>query len=176
MRQLFMRRPELSSLPALWAAPEGYALRTAGPEDADGIAAVLASAFGPEWSAQRVRDALLDAPDVKATFVVVQAGRPVATASARLLPARFPGSGYLHWVGSHREHRGRRLGALVSLAALYYFREAGCRDAVLETDPPRLAAIRTYLQLGFLPEFVDPEHEALWREITAALAAGRRGA
>lgn len=173
MRQLFMRRPELTSLPPLWAAPDGYALRTAGPEDADGIAAVLASAFGPEWTARKVRDALLEAPDVKATYVVVHADGPVATASARLVPERYPGSGYLHWVGSHQQHRGHRLGALVSLAALHYFRDAGCRDAVLETDPPRLAAIRTYLKLGFLPEFVDPAHERVWREITAALAADR---
>jgi mycothiol synthase len=164
-----MRRLELTSLPPLWAPPDGYSLRTAGAGDADGIAAVMASAFGPEWTAERVRQALLDAPDVKETYIVLQADRPVATASARLVPERYPGSGYLHWVGSHQEHRGRRLGALVSLAALHYFREAGCRDAVLETDPPRLAAIRTYLRLGFVPEPVDPAHETLWREILAAI-------
>ena len=174
MRQLFMRRPELTSIPDLWRAPEGYVLRTAGPEDAEGIAAVMASAFGPEWTAQRVREALLDAPDVKETYIVVHADLPVATASARLVPDRYPGSGYLHWVGSHAAHRGRRLGALVSLAALHYFRDAGCRDAVLETDPPRIPVIRTYLGLGFVPEMVDPEHDAVWREILAGL--GRRWA
>jgi mycothiol synthase len=144
-------------------------MRAAVPEDADGIAAVMVSAFGPDWSPARVREALLDAPDVKATYVVVHGREPVATASARLVPQRYPGSGYLHWVGAHEAHRGRRLGALVSLAALHYFREAGCRDAVLETDPPRLAAIRTYLTLGFVPELVDPEHERIWREIKGVL-------
>jgi mycothiol synthase len=169
VRQLFMRRPELTSLPDLWPEPEGYDLRPAGPEDVEGIAAVLVSAFGPEWSAQRVRDALLDAPDVKETYVVACKGQPVATASARLVPDRYPDSGYLHWVATHQAHRGRRLGALVSLAALHYFRGAGCRDAVLETDPPRLPAIRTYLKLGFVPEIVVPEHQAIWHEILATL-------
>lgn len=171
MRQLFMRRSELTSLPPLWSPPEGYLLRDAVAADADGIAAVMVSAFGPDWTPDRVRAALLDAPDVKATYLVVKDGEPVATASARLVPERYPDSGYLHWVGAHEAHRGRRLGALVSLAALHYFRDAGCRDAVLETDPPRLAAIRTYLGLGFLPEMADPEHERVWREVRAQLEA-----
>jgi mycothiol synthase len=175
MRQLFMRRSELTSLPELPSPPEGYLLRAAGPEDAEGIAAVMASAFGPEWTAERVRQALLDAPDVKETYVVTQADAPVATASARLVPERYPVSGYLHWVGTHAEHRGKRLGALVSLAALHYFRAAGCHDAILETDPPRLPAIRTYLNLGFAPEIVDPAHEEVWREVTARLAEWRSG-
>lgn len=175
MRQLFMRRPELTSLPALWGAPAGYALRPAIPADAEGIAAVMVSAFGPDWTAERVRQSLLDAPDVKETYVVAHGGEPVATASARIVPDRHPESGYLHWVGTHADHRGKRLGALVSLAALHFFRDAGCRDAVLETDPPRLAAIRTYLNLGFLPEHTDPEHEAAWREITATLKGGGPG-
>lgn len=171
MRQLFMRRPELTSLPDLPPLPEGYLLRVAGPEDAGGIATVMASAFGPEWTAERVREALLDAPDVKETYLIVAAdGAPAATASARLVPERYPGSGYLHWVATHAAHRGKRLGATASLAALHYFRQVGCRDAVLETDPPRLPAIRTYLRLGFVPEYVDPAHEEAWREVMASLA------
>jgi mycothiol synthase len=169
-----MRRPELTSLPELWSPPDGYRLRLAAPEDAEGIAVVMVSAFGPEWTAAKVREALLDAPDVKETYVVEHGGQPVATASARLAPQRYPDSGYLHWVGSHQEHRGRRLGALVSLAALHYFRKAGCRDAVLETDPPRIPAIRTYLKLGFVPEAVEEGHEEVWREIMATLGRPQR--
>lgn len=168
-----MRRSVLDDLPPLPPLPPGYALRVAGPADAAGIADVLASAFGPEWTADRVREALLEAPDVERTFVVAVAGRPVATASARLLPALYPGSGYVHWVGAHAAHRGRRLGAAVTLAVLDRFRALGCRDAVLETDPPRLPAIRTYLGLGFRPEPRDARHERVWREILAGLASGR---
>ena len=165
-----MRRPDLDGLPTP-PLPSGHALRRAGAADADGIAVVMASAFGPEWTADRVRRSVLDAPDVETTFVIEMAAGPVATASARLDPVRFPGSGYVHWVGVHADHRGRRLGAAVVLSVLNRFRELGCRDAVLETDPPRLPAIRVYLDLGFRPEAVGPAHEAMWREIFANLGA-----
>ncbi len=171
--QVLMRRPGLDRLPPP-TLPAGYALRLAEAPDADGIAVVMASAFGPEWAADRVRRSLLDAPDVETTFVIETAGGPVATASARLDPVRFAGSGYVHWVGVHADHRGQRLGAAVVLAVLDRFRELGCRDAVLETDPPRLPAIRTYLNLGFRPESVGPEHEAMWRDSFASLEADGR--
>ena len=165
-----MRRSDLDGLPAS-SLPVGHALRRAGGADADGIAGVMASAFGPEWTPERVRRSLLDAPDVETTFVIETAAGPVATASARLDPVRFPDSGYVHWVGVHADHWGRRLGAAVVLAVLDRFRELGCRDAVLETDPPRLPAIHVYLGLGFRPEPAGPAHEAMWRDIFANLRA-----
>lgn len=170
IRQLFMRRPNLDDLPALPAPPPDHELRTAGPDDADGIAAVMASAFDPGWTADKVRRELLDAPDVRDTFVVTAHGAPVATASARLLPKLHPGSGYVHWVATHAAHRGAGFGRVVTLATLRRFRELGCRDAVLETDPFRLPAIRLYLGLGFRPEPVAPEHESAWRGILEQFA------
>ena len=164
-RQVFMRRPTLDGLPPLPPLPPRHELRRATAHDADGLAAVLASAFGPEWTADRVREALLDAPDVETTFLIEVDGTPIATAAARLLPERYPGSGYLHWVGVHAAHRGRGLGRAVVLAVLDRFRALGCRDAVLETDPPRLPAIRVYLDLGFHPEPRAPEDDARWRGI-----------
>ncbi len=166
-----MRRPDLEALPTMPSFPPGYELRTAGPEDAEAIAAVMVSAFGPEWSASMVREKLLDASDVPETFVVTAGGVPVATASARFLPNQYPGSGYVHWVGAHSAHRGKGLGFAVTLAVLHYFREEGCRDAVLETDPPRLPAIHVYLGLGFRPIPVTPDQERIWSSILAALGA-----
>jgi mycothiol synthase len=163
--QLFMRRPSLEDLAPLPVLAEHDALREARSDDAAALAGVLSSAFGQEWTVERVREALLDAPDVDTTFVVTSMARPVATASSRLDPERYPGSGYLHWVGVHASARGRQLGRAVSLAVLYRFRDLGCRDAVLETDPPRFPAIRIYLHLGFVPEPRVPAHETIWRDI-----------
>ncbi len=165
--QLFMRRPSLDHLPPLPALTGYDALREAGDEDAAALTEVLSSAFEQEWTVERVKAALLDAPDVAATFVVTSVGRPVATASARLAPELYPASGYLHWVGVHADARGRQLGRVVSLATLRRFRDLGCRDAVLETDSPRLPAIRVYLGLGFVPEPRVPAHETIWRDILA---------
>lgn len=171
--QIFMRRPNLDDLPPLPPLPAGHELRAARAADAAGLAAVLASAFGPEWTVDHVHRELLGAPDVRTTFVVTEHGIPVATASARLLPDRFPGSGYLHWVGVDAAHRGRRLGAVVTLAVLHEFRAIGCRDAVLETEPFRLPAVRIYLNLGFRPEPAASGHEAVWHEVLASLDPGR---
>ena len=163
--QLFMRRPSLDDLPTIPPLPLGYRLRIAGRDDAGALAAIMASAFGPEWTAGHVRERLLDPPDVIRTWMILARDGSAATASTRLLPDAYPGSGYLHWVGTHQDHRGKRLGAIVTLAVLHDFREMGCRDAVLETDPPRLPAIRTYLNLGFRPEYRAAGHDLVWTGI-----------
>ena len=172
--QLVMRAPAGLPLPEL-QAPAGYTLRRAGPEDAAALTACLEAAFGG-WDAERVHRALLDAPDVQATFVAESAGgRIVATASHREIPERFPGATYLHWVGADPAHAGLRLGALVSAAVLRYGRaERGLGEAVLETDDQRLAAVATYLALGFAPEYRDPGHPARWSAVFRALAEARR--
>ncbi len=166
---MFMRRPNLAELPDAPPLRDGYALRLAEASDADGIAATMVSAFGNDWSADRVRTELLDAPDVPETFVVTFGDAVAATASLRMMPDVYPASGNLHWVGVHAEHRGHRLGTVVSLVVLIRFRELGCRDAVLETQEHRLPAIRIYLQLGFVPEPVAPGDEELWSRVLTDL-------
>ena len=69
-----------------------------------------------EWSADRARKDLLDAPDVKATFVIEENGTLLATASARYFDERFPGVGYVHWVAVDPAARGRGLFDVVMAA------------------------------------------------------------
>ena len=170
-----MRVPASEPLAAV-ATASGYRVRLAGSDEGEAIARCLHLAFG-DWDAHRVRRALLDAPDVQATFVVVHEATGViaACASHRTVPDRFPGATYLHWVGADPAHAGRRLGALVSAAVLTYGRrEMGLGDAVLETDDHRLPAIATYLGLGFAPEYRDPSHPARWSAIFRRLGEARR--
>ncbi len=175
MTNLLMRRPNLFDLPPLPALPDGYALREMKPNDIAAVAAVLASAFADEaWDAARVAATLNEEQGVKQTLVVDIGGRPIATASARLQPDRFPGSGYLHWVAVDPDHRGQRLGFFLSLAVLHTFRTLGCADALLETQDHRLAAIQTYLKLGFLPQYPDASHHARWDSIRMALGSRAR--
>jgi mycothiol synthase len=142
------------------------------PEDVPDVAELLGAAF-PErtWTPYTTRRELVDDRTVKGTFLLEFAGRPVATASARLLPERFPGSGYLHWVAADPEHRGRGHGRYVTLAVLHVFVAMDCHDAVLETEDFRLPALRMYLSLGFVPEFRHPSHEERWSAVRAALDA-----
>jgi mycothiol synthase len=171
MRQLLMRRPDLRALPAL-ELPAEVSLRNADGEDVPQLASLLKAAFADDsWTLERVDRALLEAPDVVQTLLLIEDSEIVATASARLAPDRFPGSGYLHWVAADPHRSGRGLGRAISLAVLHVFADLGCKDAVLETDDHRLPAIRTYLNLGFAPEQADSSHQERWQAIREALAA-----
>ena len=118
---LFLRRSDLADLPPL-DLPDGYGLLTATDADADAMAEMLVGAFlEMVWTADKVRGSLLNDTSVKATFVIDREGIPVVTASARIVPDAYPGSGYVHWVGTAPGHRGKRLGLLASLATLHEF-------------------------------------------------------
>ncbi|HYF65934.1 MAG TPA: GNAT family N-acetyltransferase [Herpetosiphonaceae bacterium] len=165
---IIMRRPHLDGTAAPAELPDGYRLRTfAGPADLAPLAAALTSAFGFEWSEERVRIKLTEAADVKAVYVADWQGQPVATASSRSLPDLFPGSGYVHWVGTHRDHGRRGLSAALMQRLLVDFAARGYGDAVLETDDFRLPAIRLYLKLGFIPVYQahGEDHTARWSAI-----------
>jgi len=165
-----MRRARLDDLPPLSEPPPGYTLRLLRPGEEETLAQLLQKAF-PEmtWTVKKARAALVDAPDVKATYVIAHDNTLVATASARFVPEQMPDTGYVHWVGADPAHKGRGLGALVSLRVLHHFRAMGCRDVVLETDDFRLPAIKVYLALGFVPEHVDPTHPERWARVMEQL-------
>lgn len=163
-----MRRPHLRDVPQVPKLLSGYELREFGSgDDLRSLAATLSAAFEEEWTVQRVRDSLTDAADVEAVFAVFHGGKAVATASIRSLPERFPDSGYVHWVGTHPAHARRGLASVLLARLLGEFAERGCRDAVLETEDFRLAAIRTYLRFGFTPvyEVGDEDHRERWAAI-----------
>jgi mycothiol synthase len=160
-----MRRPQLDDLPALPALPEGLSLRTYVPDDKASLAALLTRAFNETWDLQRVGERLAEAPDVSAIYLIIAGTNElVATASARLMDL-YPGSGYLHWVGVDPTRQGNGLGAYVSGCVLRYFKDLGLRDAVVETHDYRLAAVRTYLRLGFVPEPRDREEQQRWARV-----------
>lgn len=164
-RQLLMRKPSLDGLPDMTPLPEPYGIRPYRPGDEGVLGAILQAEFEPDWSAAKVLEMLVNEPTVRTVYVATYADTPVGTTSARYLPQRFPGCGYVHYVAVASEHRGKRLGYLLCLRVLQEFRDAGCTAAVLETDDYRLPAIKTYLNLGFEPEPVDPSHPDRWRAV-----------
>jgi mycothiol synthase len=171
-----MRLPELIDLPPAPPHDPRYALRTAVPADHGELAEVLSEAFDDGWDEKRVRAEFSPGNGVEATYVVVSAAGVVATASARLLPDRYPGAGYVHYVGARVSERGRRLGEVVTRRVLVHFAAAGLDQAVLETDDFRLPAIRTYLRLGFVPEPRTPGDARRWSKVLRKLARAGEGA
>lgn len=174
MAQLVMKRPDIR---AITDAPKGSpAVRIAKDSDADGLARVFAVAFPEmEWDAARARRDLIDAEDVKRTFLVEENGQVLGTASARYFEKRFPGVGYVHWVAVDPVARGRGIFDAVMAAVHRQFVDDGRSIAFLETDDHRLPAISAYLRLGYVPQYTEPDHEARWSTIFTTLAEGRRG-
>ena len=178
--QLLMQRPHLNDLPEL-PVPAGYRLRTyrTGDERAWGEIMAATGGIGREWTVERVRERMIDQPQFEPEGMFfatcdAEGGRPVASATAWRHPAEQRVLGNVHMVCALEAHRGRGLGRLVTLAVLHYLRGRGFQMADLSTDDWRLAAIKSYLGLGFVPIYRTDsdrrdDHEARWSAIFTQL-------
>lgn len=159
---------------ALGVAQSGPWSRVATPADAPALAVLLGRAFADhEWTADRVHRDLLDDPSVVEVRVIDGDSGLSATASARYFD-RFPGQGYVHWVGIDPALQGKGLGQAIVTHVIDRFVRDGVPSVILETDDPRLPAITSYLGLGFVPQYPDPDHEGRWSRVFAALGDFRR--
>jgi mycothiol synthase len=152
-----MRRSNIDELPAL-EVPDGLALRTFQTGDESGWAVIMTGSIDPPgassvWDEESVRN-----------------HEYIGTATAKRARGEAA-AGYVHMVAVAQTHRGHRFGRLPSLAVLHRFREWGCQSAVLDTDDDRLAAIRTYLDLGFAPDFTKAGHRERWDRILEAMTS-----
>ena len=168
-------RPHLRNVPPVGALEPLYTLRSLQHADEPGLARLLSLVFEETWDEGRVQTELTRAADVRAVYGVFNDAALVATASSQARPDRDPAAGFVHWVATHPEHRGRGLAAALLGWVLEDFCERGDRRARLETQPERLPAIRTYLRFGFIPgyEADGTDQRAVWSEIFQKLAAGR---
>src|SRR5262249_43218884 len=62
-------------------------------------------------------------------------------------------------------HRGKGLGRAVTALAVAWLLRAGYRHIFLKVDGWRMAAIRCYLQLGFVPLLIEDDLLPRWRRI-----------
>ena len=105
-------------------------------------------------------------------FVAVHAssGEIVATALAAHRPTELhPSGGELGWVAASTQHAGHGLGMAVSLAALRRLLDAGYHTIYLLTDDHRLAAIKIYLKIGFLPFLCATDMKHRWETVAEKL-------
>lgn len=171
-----MEQPQLRMIHRLGQVPEtraladGYRLRKASLLDAEPLGGLLGAAFGDRWDVDRVNEVLLVNRDVATTWVVeTYEGEIVATASYQLMPERFPFSGWVHYVAADANHGGKGLGRVVTVQVVVEAAAAGKRDIRLTTDDFRLAAIQTYLNLGFEPDMWHESHPGRWAAILQEL-------
>lgn len=147
--------------------PEGYTLSTCQTdEDALGWIAACAEGLSTDaWTLAQFRQNMLEpqglAPE-QIFLVKDPQGRVAATATGWI---KGEDCGYLHMVAALPEYRGLGLGAVVCQAVLDFFAGRGIARILLNSDDWRLAALKTYLNLGFLPVLNDFDMADRWQAI-----------
>ena len=166
-RQLRMVRPNLENLPEL-ELPAGYGMRTYCKGDEVHWARIISDSFGGrERTAQDTENEITgrDVFIADGLYFATHLGVPVGTACAWRQSVDEKDVGYVHMVGVVAEHTGHKLGKWVSLAVLSYFRDNGFKCSMLDTDDFRMPAIKTYLNLGFIPVYVEEGQPKRWSDI-----------
>ncbi|MBI3831710.1 MAG: GNAT family N-acetyltransferase [Planctomycetes bacterium] len=168
--QLLMLKESLAALAPV-ELPEGYVLRAFREGDQAAWNAMMDAAFDRKPGTTNFDKDMQADPEFRAerVLIVERNGAAAATASAWFRAAYGPRCGYVHWVGTHPAHRGKKLGFLVSLAALHRMKAEGRAAAVLHTDDFRLPALRIYLEMGFRPALDHESQRERWRAVLGKL-------
>ena len=158
------------------ALPEGFAFQNYDGSEEQITEWVRLCNFGLVDGATRETffETVVNFPNVVAErdcfFVVDEAGRYIASSTAVRTPE---GIGLVHMVASDPNVRGKGIGHAMLAHTLSMIEERGVTVTELRTDDWRLAAVKTYLDAGFLPVLLnDPEsdHAARWDKVREALS------
>jgi mycothiol synthase len=160
-----LARPPVVHLPA------GYTLRTYRPGDEPRFYQVMALAGWPGWDDEKLQSWIARIPPESWFMALHQAsGQIVATAMGlHDHSAMHPFGGELGWVAGDPAHAGRGLGMAVCAAVTARLIGAGYRNIHLYTEDWRLAALKIYLKLGYVPFLYTPAMAGRWRAICAQL-------
>jgi len=169
--QLAMVRRGLANLPPV-RTPRPYVLRTFREGDEAAWEKIVAEAFGKTVGHYHFDPLVRNFGGFRPEhvfFIVCPDNEAVATATA--LPQTRDGGTppRLHMVGVLPRYRGKKLGYWASLAAMNQLAREGAKEVSLLTDDFRLAAVKTYLGLGFEPYLVHENQRERWAKIFAAL-------
>ena len=173
MKQLKMRRNgapvEARELPSGYV----YESYNGSAEQVRDWLQICHGALIPDQNENWFTSTILEYPDLcpeRDLFFVVEqsSGKRVATTAA----VCHGDEGYIHMVAALPEIRGKGIGHAMLRYALGALEARGCTYTILTTDDFRLAAIKTYLDAGFVPVIEqDPEsdHAARWESVIAEL-------
>jgi len=95
---------------------------------------------------------------------------PVATAMClHNYSGDAPFTGDVGWLACDPDHRGKGLGLQITAFATNKFLAAGYSKIQLHTEYYRLAAIKTYLKVGYMPVVNGDSMRAMWRDTCHSL-------
>lgn len=172
VKQLRMVWPEsrLHALPERSLAT-GYAIRTYRPGDESRFYQLMELVGWKGWNDERLSYSLNQIlPD--GWFMVLHEASGVIVASAMALhnyKGTYPFWGELGWLVADPDHSGRELGMAVAAQVVRRFVDAGYRLIHLHTEDFRLAALKSYLKLGFVPWIDGQDIKERWQRILEQL-------
>ena len=150
------------------AFPASYALRTYVEGDDEVWLRLLSSGNFGKWDRGRLdrMKAGERAPlPLDGVFFVTANSNPVGTACVFLYESKRGTYSEFGWLAVDPEWRGRGLGEILTRKALFFAGEQLHHHVFLKTEEFRLAAIKTYLKVGFQPEMVDSTHCGRWTKL-----------
>jgi mycothiol synthase len=148
------------------SVPLGYRIRTYRKGDEESWIRIVRTSFEQHLSASIMNEILNSKGfDPEGLFFLTQKDEPVGTVCSLRRSVDRSEVGYIHMLAVTPEHQGKRLGHILTLAALHYFRNRGLKKVVLDTDDYRLPAIKTYLDLGFEPVYLGRSHKNRWKMV-----------
>ncbi len=147
--------------------PAGFRLRCIEDAEIARYSALRVSVGFSSWDLQQLlsfRNKVL--PEGLLLIEEEASGLFAASATAETTDiATMPELGVIGWVMTHPDFQGRHLGRAVSVAVMYRLYAAGYRSFSLLTDDFRIAALKTYLALGWKPWLYEQDMEERWIKI-----------
>jgi mycothiol synthase len=150
---------------------DGYSIRNYQAGDEEAFLALMAETDFDRWTQEKL-DYNLSRVLPAGWFFAVEfpAQRIVGTAMClHNYTGQNPFTGDLGWLACHPQHRGRGLGFALSALVTRRFCEAGYTQIQLHTEYYRLAAIKTYSRLGYVPVMYCREMYELWKHVCRQL-------
>jgi len=172
VHQLEFFLPENARKTIAFGVPNQFLLRPYTHSDQQAILDLMKAAGFDCWNGDTLKQAMtLCVPDGFILLIDGSNGNIVSTMMARHLSDQLhPYGGRIDWLAADPNYQGKGAGYLAAAAVVNRLIEINYRYIYVTTDDFRLAAIKTFLKIGFLPNLYRPEMYARWEAICQKLA------
>jgi len=147
--------------------PEGYVLRTYIPGDEKRFYELMDLSGWANWDDKKLepwKKKLL--PDCWFMIIHEESEKIIATAMGLHDHQHWHGiAAQFGWLACDPKHRGKGLGLAISAAVIRRAYEIGFKHIWLGSEDYRLAALKIYFKLGFIPELYDDTIQSRWENI-----------
>ena len=152
------------------APAPGYAIRVYQEGDEEAFLRLMSLSDFDPWDGEKLTYNINRVIPDGWFFAEDSDGQIVATAMGlHNYSGLSPFTGDVGWVFCHPDHRGNALGLALCARVTQRFLDAGYAKIQLHTEYYRLPAIKTYLNLGYVPAITSSEEADLWADVCGHL-------